>query len=138
MQSSYGRLPAKGLMTQIRSEAAAEITVALLKQEDHMPEGGKEREKKKRHVVRKRDNFVDGVRKSNCTQTLVQARGFSWLSLSHSLPIFPVARAEQMLFFCPFPKVGSSDFFSKATSSSRVCLPHGPFIPSHLPYSQVF
>lgn len=32
MQDGYGRLQDKGLMTQISSEAAAEITVALLKQ----------------------------------------------------------------------------------------------------------
>lgn len=33
-------------MFQISSEAAAEITVALLKQEDHMSELGREREKR--------------------------------------------------------------------------------------------
>lgn len=47
MQNSYGRLPAKGLTIQISSAAAAEITVALLKQEDRMSEGVRDREKKK-------------------------------------------------------------------------------------------
>jgi len=73
----------KILMIQISSEATAEITVALT-EAGRSYVRGRERERKTRHFIRKRDNFVGGIRKSNCTDSLLQEREFCWWSLSHS------------------------------------------------------